>query len=126
MNGEQCLLFSLENQSIILHKLNKCGSKGTLLLNLLEKYAKNEGVKTISLSDSSSLETECSGGSVHIDLAALKLLTTGKSWYNSLGYFPGDGESYNEAVEISQLSVSDALHLSESRRLKNVVEEYSD
>ncbi len=62
--------------------LDKCGIKGSETLKKIEEFARMSGFKKITLSDMSTIFL-CKQ---LIDLAILKILTKGESWYNSLGY----------------------------------------
>lgn len=113
-DGKQCLTLSLDEDTIEVHDLDKCGLTGTILLDLLEKYARSVGIKEINLLDASLIHTNCedeTGQTINIDLAVLKLLTTGKSWYNSLGYFSSDDteETKEEIEKIANLPCIDAI-----------------
>lgn len=62
--------------------LDKCGISGSETLKKIEEFARMSGFKKITLSDMSTIFV-CKQ---LIDLAILKILTKGESWYNSLGY----------------------------------------
>ena len=62
--------------------LSACGIKGSKTLEKIEEFARKAGFKKITLGDASYIEI-CS---LPINLAILKILTKGESWYNSLGY----------------------------------------
>ncbi len=82
---KQCLVISFRDNgnTIFIHDLDKCGFSGTESLNILYDFAKeNPDIKTIELADGSVI-SQCGSS---ISLSILKILTTGKSWYNSLGY----------------------------------------
>jgi len=123
-DGQQCLYLTFKNDAIYVNKLEKCGSNGTILLKLLEEYARSVGIREIELQDASELNTNCvdeSGKQIWIKLALLKLLTTGKSWYNSLGYF----SSHSNAEEIAGLSCIDAILSSKENKILQIHEIYS-
>lgn len=69
---------------IYIISLNKCGvNSGTYLLGKIDILAGlMPKIKYIELRDGSTININ----NVDIDLAFLKILTKGKSWYNSLGY----------------------------------------
>lgn len=78
-----CLSLTFEEDNIFISMLEKCGITGSQSLRKVEELARIiPRIKSISLTDASSIE-ECSH---MIDLALLKILTKGHSWYNSLGY----------------------------------------
>ena len=78
-----CLTFTVEEDNIFISNLEKCGITGSQSLRKVEELATIiPNIKTISLTDASSIE-KCGH---NINLALLKILTKGESWYNSLGY----------------------------------------
>lgn len=126
-DGRQCLDIALDKfdeKTIYVNRLDKCNSNGKLLLQILEEYARSLGIHSIMLQDGSEIITECfdeTGRTIRIDLAILKLIINGKSWYNSLGYLSRDEK--RNIDEIVQLSCIDAIHLSEftqTEKAKNV------
>jgi len=124
-DGKQCLDFSVD-EDINIHLLEKCGSNGTLLLQLMEEFARSQGIATIKLQDASEIITECldeSGDFISIPLAAFKIITTGKSWYNKLGYFSSCDKEKNE--EIIKMPAIEAIYLGEEERIKKVIKRYS-
>jgi len=116
-DGKHCLELSLDGDVINVFELEKCGSNGTFLIKKLEEYARSVGVKEIKLCDSSNIYTNCideSGEEIFIDLAYLKLLTKGQSWYNSLGYFSSHSNA-EETERIANLPCGDAISLSKDK-----------
>jgi len=90
-NNEECLTIHFLLDNIRIEKLSKCGeNSGTYLLNKIEDLAKSmKNIQYITLLDTSEVKMyDC-----NIDLAILKILTEGKSWYNKLGYFSSDYEN---------------------------------
>lgn len=85
---EKCIVmtFRINFPNISLHNLYKCGlNTGTKLLQKIDALAKiTPGIKTISLSDESKI-TVCDD--IEISLSYINILSSGKSWYNSHGYF---------------------------------------
>lgn len=78
-----CLSLTFEEDNIFISMLAKCGITGSQSLRNVEELARIiPNIKSISLTDASSIE-KCN---YMIDLALLKILTKGQSWYNSLGY----------------------------------------
>ena len=71
--------------------LSKCGISGSQTLNKIENFARLSGFTKLKLSDISKIEI-CGK---YFDLANIKILTKGQSWYNSLGY-----KSVNYAEEL--------------------------
>lgn len=120
-DGKQCLNILLKRNTITITKLEKCGSNGTFLLKRLEEYARSIDIYEINLQDESEIIINCvNGEEIIIDLASLKLLTTGQSWYNSLGYV-----SYSNAEEIAMLPCMDAIEKSKEKKIHEIREKYS-
>lgn len=82
---------------LYISKIFKCSDSKTLtreLIKMIEHMAKTNPhqpwtrVKYIKLEDGSSINVcaRQNSSSMNIDLRYLKILTTGKSWYNSFGY----------------------------------------
>lgn len=103
-DGQLCLKIGFYDKEIIIYKLEKCNTNGTLLLNLVEKFAEKFAEKFpkfrfLSLIDDSKIITKCIDDDDYplmIDLAPLKILTKGMSWYNSLGFL---STNYDEEVQ---------------------------
>jgi hypothetical protein len=90
-NNEECLTIHFLLDNIRIEKLSKCGeNSGTYLLNKIEDLAKSmKHIHYITLLDTSEVKMyDC-----NIDLAILKILTEGESWYNKWGYFSNDYEN---------------------------------
>jgi hypothetical protein len=90
-NNDDCLNIYFLLDNIRIEKLSKCGeNSGTYLLNKIEDLAKSiKNIQYITLLDTSEIKIyDC-----NIDLAILKILTKGESWYNQLGYFSSDYEN---------------------------------
>lgn len=84
--GSQCLKLSLPNPtSLQIDSLDKCAAdKGPELLKAVHSFARTIPTIThIKLNDVSSVDV-CG---VSIPLAALKIVTTGQSWYNRYHYY---------------------------------------
>jgi NAD-dependent DNA ligase len=90
-NNEECLTIKFLSDNIRIEKLSKCGeNSGTDLLSKIENLAKSmKNIQYITLLDTSEVKMH----DYNIDLAILKILTKGKSWYNQLGYFSSDSEN---------------------------------
>ena len=91
-----CVKFTIRVQVRIiqLNSVLKCsdiGDDGTgaALLSKVETFAKHLRITYITLDDESKIYI-CGN---QIDLAHFKILTTGMSWYNKLGYFSRSHES---------------------------------
>ena len=91
-----CVKFTMRVQERIiqLNSVLKCrdtgdDGTGTALLSTVETFARQIGITYITLDDESKIYI-CGN---QIDLAHFKILTTGMSWYNKLGYFSRSHES---------------------------------
>jgi hypothetical protein len=79
-----CVDFTIKEDLIYVDWLANCSSgSGTTLLHKVEQIAVEMGILKIELMDASQITTPCKKG---ISLQLLSILTTGKSWYNKLGY----------------------------------------
>ncbi len=74
--------------------MDKCGIPGSKSLKKVEEVAKLLPIKinSINLMDASSIN-KCG---VDLDLAIIKILTNGQSWYNSLGYY---SDNYKDEID---------------------------
>ena len=87
-DGEECLFLKFHEKFIRITSLHKCGinpgtTSGSTLLQKTHEIAKQiPGISYIELFDFSQIKLNW----ISIDLAFLKILTTGRSWYNSFGY----------------------------------------
>jgi hypothetical protein len=123
-DGQFCLKISFYENEIIVYKLEKCNTNGSLLLNLVEKFAekfaeKMPNYRFITLIDDSKINTKCKDdeASLGIDLATLKILTKGMSWYNSLGYVSSNFEEEKEHNdEILKMPFEDALQMATNNK----------
>lgn len=77
------ILFNSKDLKMHLYKLKKCSISGTEFLLKMDELAEKLNIKSITLTDESSIEF---GRGRSINLALLNILSTGKSWYNSKGY----------------------------------------
>jgi hypothetical protein len=93
-----CVGLAFDIDFIYVSNLDKCGINGATSLELVEKVAfEMPHMKHIELMDISKLKV-CG---VELNLACLKILSKGESWYNSLGYKYPDYESdkqYNLSI----------------------------
>lgn len=69
---------------------------GTELLEIIELLAQYKNIPKIILEDQSSVKF----GNYDLDLATLLILTKGKSWYNSMGYFQSNFENEKREWEL--------------------------
>lgn len=96
-----CISFSFDDEhNLLITEVNKCGFTGTELLERIELLAQKEGVPSIMLEDQSSV----SYGDYRLDLAALSILTKGRSWYNSMGYYSENHEFESQEWEVIRKS----------------------
>ncbi|MEO5971321.1 MAG: hypothetical protein ABIQ95_15455 [Bdellovibrionia bacterium] len=71
--------------------------KGTFLLNLVDAMGKEGGLFMVQLEDESKVRCKLNG--VTTDLALLRIIQKGQSWYGSHGYFVQKNRSeYDESV----------------------------
>lgn len=111
MNQGLCISFSIdEEHNVLITEINKCGFTGTELLERIELLAQNEGAPKIMLEDQSSVTY----GAYRLDLASLSILTKGRSWYNSMGYYSENHGFESQEWEVIRRSrIADILvHLS--------------
>jgi len=93
LDGKECLFFNVLSNLIYVDTVQKCGVTGTEVLKKVEELAKLiPSVKDIFLMDASKM-SKCG---IDIDLAKIKILTKGESWYNSLGYTSATGDTDKE------------------------------
>lgn len=89
----KCLSLYFHEDYISITSLDKCGIPGSKSLKKVEEVAKLLPIKinSINLMDASSIN-KCG---VDLDLAIIKILTNGQSWYNSLGYY---SDNYKDEI----------------------------
>lgn len=93
LDGKECLFFNVLSNLIYVDTVQKCGVTGTEVLKKVEELTKLiPSVKEIFLMDASKM-SKCG---IDIDLAKIKILTKGESWYNSLGYTSATGDTDKE------------------------------
>ena len=87
-NDSECLLLTFYSDHIYVDNLEKCELNGVEVLKWVEKIGRRiPHIKYIKLTDGSQIELE---SGVDIDLATLKILTKGQSWFNSHEYHSSD------------------------------------
>jgi hypothetical protein len=98
-DGNLCLSFGITKNTIEIFVLDKCntGDGGNGLLDLVEKLAESmPNINKIMIGhDDSKLITNCKDH-LTINLAILKIVTKGQSWYNSRGYVSTNFEAEQE------------------------------
>lgn len=96
---KSCVDFIINEDSIYVDWLTNCSSgSGTTLLHKVEQLAVEMGIFKIALMDASQITTPCNKG---VSLQLLSILTTGKSWYNKLGYVcekQSEIDDYNNSI----------------------------
>lgn len=107
-----CVDFTIKEDLIYVDWLTNCSSgSGTTLLHKIEQIAIEMGILKIELMDASQISTPCNKG---ISLQILSILTTGKSWYNKLGYVceqQSEIDSYNNSlIQMKFADFIDILH----------------
>lgn len=121
-----------KKNNIHIHNIDNCKEqrKGREFLMLVEELAQQIGSKEISLADASKIKFEYSS----VSLKTLYCLTTGQSWYNSLGYICldnryGTHERNYEANKrkISTMKISDFIeevkHNTHDRDTEEMIDE---
>jgi len=90
-NGNnECLTLTVTPNSLYIENIDKCGISGSQSLQKINTLAKQlDFVKEIGLYDASFLTVF----GYNIDLAILKILVNGESWYNSYGYISDEFEN---------------------------------
>jgi hypothetical protein len=95
-NNSECIIFTDEPDELYIDKLHTCNnSSGAQNLEKAVLLAEHAGKPKVCLHDESTINFKCGQEDVSVDLAGLKLLSTGKSWYNKMGF-----ESYKFSDEI--------------------------
>jgi hypothetical protein len=101
-----CIEMKIEDGILHIDKLNKCGISGTNSLKRIDALAKTLGISEIQLIDGSTIDM-CGQ---RIDLATLKILTNGQSWYNAHGYLSNDfAEEFSHNNEIIRMPCGELL-----------------
>lgn len=111
---------SEENKNNIhVHTLDNCEEekKGGDFLMLVEELAQLIGSKQITLVDASRIKW----GSQYVSLKTLYNLTTGQSWYNSLGYICLDNQYGSHVV-----NYEDNKHKIRNTKVSDFIEEVKD
>jgi len=77
--------FTVEQKYIYIGTINNCGDRtGTIIVEKIKQLGKILGKEYISLSDGSTIDF---GDICNYSLSAYKILQTGESWYNKLGFY---------------------------------------
>jgi hypothetical protein len=118
-NGHVCCNIEFVKNKLYINSLQKCGINGTETLRKLEQVAKSISyINELSLTDASVIEKSCIKDKetklFHFSLRLLKILTNGRSWYNSLGYIStkyDDELAHNaEIIKMECSQFFEALH----------------
>lgn len=119
----RCLLITFDEPKLYIKYLSKCDINGTESLRRIEKVAKNiPYISLIWFTDGSQIEL----GDYGFDLATLKIITKGESWYNSLGYVSDNYEiekSYNSVIR--ELSCIDFIEALREKKIQNLFKKNS-
>lgn len=92
----ECIEVILEEKTIYVVSLNKCELNGTTVIEHIVLFANRNDFKEIMLGDESYISLDLNGFPFKVDLAALNILATGKSWYNRLGFRQ---DNYEDNIE---------------------------
>ena len=98
INGKKlnCVFIQFFDDHIYIERLGRCELKGGETLDIIEKIAKQlNNISYISLEDDSTLKVYPEFD-IWINLYIYKILTKGKSWYNSLEYY---SNNYTEELK---------------------------
>jgi len=131
--NDNCIEFEIFKDvlnKLIIHinHLNKCaGGSGTFLLNSIDELAKLVDVKIIRLEDGSRINDD--NCRISYPLKTLYILTTGRSWYNSLGYMLSteNPDTTQEEIDINHemlinMNIVDFINLCKIKQM----EKYKD
>jgi hypothetical protein len=128
-DGLNCLQLSSNNDFINIEGLEKCGKTGSdSLIKVYELAKLLPNIKYIKLSDKSFIK-KCG---FDIDLAFVKILTTGKSWYNSHGYFSknyaDEFDNNNKKINMDYNKFLDDVYkkMIDDFKIRNPGETYTD
>lgn len=76
----------------------------------IEEFGRILGKEKIKLYDTSQIKIICEDKTIEISLALLKILSTGRTWYNTKGYFDINQDKINTHIqEIIHLTMNDFL-----------------
>jgi len=123
-NRDNCLIIEFEGDIIHILNLAKCGdNKGSKILEMIHNLSMiMPNIRYIKLQDDSKY-FECG---ISIDLAVVKILTNGESWYNSLGYYSEDYQDekrYNTMIQ--ELPLEELLFISLEKNKEICKQKYS-
>jgi hypothetical protein len=94
--NDDCAFIQLFDDHIYIELLERCGINGSQTIRKIEQLAvKLENISYISLEDDSTLKVYPEFD-IWINLYIYKILTKGKSWYNSLDYY---SDNYEQELE---------------------------
>ena len=107
---QDCIKFTIKEDLIYVDGLSKCEfGSGTELLHKVEQFAREFRIFKIVLIDESKITTPCDK---RVSLQILSILTTGKSWYNKLGYVcEGQDEIYEHNKSIIKMKFSNFVEI---------------
>lgn len=95
----------------------KCSIPGKEVISRMIKFAEENNFYAYSLSDASSLRPQClEPYKVLINLAALNILATGQSWYNSFGFF---SKYFEEEKKSNEFFINQTFEIFEQSVLNN-------
>lgn len=106
LDGKECLQLIIRPPVIYVHQIQKCGIKGDEILQKIDELAKQmPNITSLSLLDGSEI-SKCG---TDLDLATIKILTKGESWYNSKGYISANFDKEKKQHAEIMNSVFDAF-----------------
>lgn len=118
-----CLRVRFFTNYIYILYLSKCKIKGLETLKKIEKIGiELNNINYISLEDESTVQIY-PDLPFKIDLGILKILTNGKSWYNSLEYFSNE---YYEEVEHNKMIINMTLSTFQEKIIQLNIDLYAE
>ena len=117
-NESNCITFTINQTSniITIDSLDKCGNNnGNKLLNMIEQFANKINISKLKLLDGSHIYS-CNER-YKISLSMLAIFSSGKSWYNNLGYLSDNFN--NEQTRNSELIKNKLVNIINFNKLNN-------
>jgi len=115
-----CILFTIKDNHIYISTLNRCDDiRGyQSLINIFNLAQQLQNIEYIRLIDASEILI-CAN---EISLTTIKILTTGHSWYNSLGY---KSKNYENEQRVNQIIIEKEYNKFLDTVLESLITKYS-
>ena len=115
-----CILFTIKDNHIYISSLNRCHDiRGyQSLINIFNLAQQLQNIEYIKLIDASEILI-CAN---EISLTTIKILTTGHSWYNSLGY---KSKNYENEQRVNQIIIEKEYNKFLDTVLESLITKYS-